>query len=70
MEPIKGTLMYQFQQKMRKLKATLRTWNNEEFGDICQEKKLLKDKLEELQHEGIDNGYTNDLKHIEEILLD
>ena len=48
MEPIRGTLMYQFQQKLRNLKEKIRTWNTEEFGDIFQEKKLLKDKLEEI----------------------
>ena len=63
MEPIRGTLMYQFQQKLRKLKAKTCTWNKEEFGEIFQENKLLEDKLEELQQEGMDNGYTNDLKH-------
>ena len=48
MEPPRGTLMYQFQQKMKQLKAKIRTWNKEEFGVIFQDKKLLKIKLEEL----------------------
>ena len=69
MEPISGNLMYQFQQKLRKLKAKLRTWNKEEFGDTFQENKILKDKLEEIQREGMDNGYTDDLKHKEQVLL-
>ena len=70
MEPIRGTLVYQFKQKLRKLKAKLRTWNKEEFRDIFQDKKLLKNQLEEIQHEGMDNGYMNDLRNREQILLD
>ena len=50
---------------MKKLKAKICTWNKEEFGDIFQDKKLLKVKLEELQREGMDNRYSNDLKQRE-----
>ena len=70
MEPIRGTLMYQFQQNLRTLKEKICTCNKEEFGDIFQEKKLLKDKLEELQRVGMGNGYTNDLKNREHGILD
>ena len=70
MEPIRGPLMYRFQQKLRKLKVKICTWNKEEFLDIFQEKNLLKDKIEELQSEALKNGYTDELKHIEQVLLD
>ena len=70
MEPPKGTLMYQFQQKLKKLKAKIHTWNKEEFGDRFQDKKLLKVKLEELQWEGMDNVYTDDLKQREQRILE
>ena len=45
MEPIRGTLIYQFQQKLKKLKEKIRTWNKEEFRNIFQEKKHLNDEL-------------------------
>ena len=48
METPMGTLMYQFKQKLRKLKVKICTWNKEEFGDIFQDKKILKVKLEEI----------------------
>ena len=70
MEPPKGTLMYQFQQKLKKLKAKIHTWNKEEFGDRFQDKKLLKVKIEDLQREGMDNGYTDGLKQKDKIILD
>ena len=70
MEPPRGTLMYQFQQKMKQLKAKIRTWNKEEFGVIFQDKKLLKIKLEDLQREGMDIGYSDDLKQKEQSILD
>ena len=54
---------------MRKLKVKICTWNKKEFGDIFQENNLLKDKLEELQREALKNGYTDDLKHREKVLL-
>ena len=62
--------MEQFQQKLIKLKAKIRTWNKEEFEDIFQDKNLLKVKLEELQQEGMDNGYSDDLKQREHNILD
>ena len=55
---------------MKKLKAKIRTWNKEEFGDIFQDKKLLKVKLEELQREGVENGYTDNLKQREQRILE
>ena len=70
MEPITGTLMYPFQQKLWKLKAKLRSWNKEEFGDIFQDKKLLKNKLKEIQWEGMENGYTTNLRNREQVILD
>ena len=70
MEQPRETLLYQFQQKLRKLKAKICTWNKEEFGDIFQDKNILKVKLEELQWEEMDNGYTDDLKQREHTILD
>ena len=36
-----GTRMYIFQQKLKALKAKIRTWNNEYFGNIFEDKKRL-----------------------------
>ena len=63
MNPIRGTLMYEFQQNLRNLKEKFPTWNKEESQDIFQGKKLLKEKLEEPQREGMNYRYTDDLKH-------
>ena len=32
--PPPGTIMFRFQQKLKALKAKIRTWNREEFGNI------------------------------------
>ena len=63
MNPIRGTLMYEFQQNLRKLKEKFHTWNKEQSQDIFQGKKLLKEKLEEPQREGMNYRYTDDVKH-------
>ena len=62
MEQSRGILMYQFQQKLKNLRAKIRTWNKEEVQDIFQDKKLLKVKLKYIQREGMDNGYSDDIK--------
>ena len=36
-----GTKMYNFQQKLKDLKANIWTWKKEEFGDIFADKKWL-----------------------------
>ena len=42
--PIKGTLMYWFQQKLNILKGKIKRWNIESFGNIFQEKKQFGDE--------------------------
>jgi hypothetical protein len=54
----KGTKMYCFQQKLKYFKQQVRKWNKEVFGNIFQERKLLEQKLEALQTQAIQIGYT------------
>ena len=39
--PPPGAIMYRFQQKLKALKAKIRTWNREEFVNICEDKKTV-----------------------------
>ena len=39
--PIRGTRMYQFQQKLKLLKYNIKKWNKESFGNIFQAKQAL-----------------------------
>ena len=41
MVPPMGIGMYQFHQKLKALKARIRTWNKEDFGNMFQDKKRL-----------------------------
>ena len=41
MDDLGGTRMYIFQQKLKALKAKIRTWNKEDFGNIFLDKKGL-----------------------------
>ena len=50
--------MYCFQQKLKHFKQQVRKWNKEVFGNIFQERKLLEQKLENLQAQFIQAGYT------------
>ena len=64
-----GTRMYQFQQKLKALKARIRTWNKEYFGNIFHNKKILIEKLEGIQRKGVEEGYDEDLRKQEKYLL-
>ena len=50
--------MYFFQQKLKYFKQYVRKWNKEVFGNIFQERKLMEQKLENLQAQFIQAGYT------------
>jgi RNA polymerase-binding transcription factor DksA len=50
--------MYCFQQKLKHFKQQVRKWNKEVFGNIFQERKMLEQKLENLQGQIIQAGYT------------
>jgi hypothetical protein len=59
---IHGTQMYQFQQRLKYTKACIRKWNKEVFGNIQEERKKLEEKMEELQHQVILQGLSQELK--------
>jgi hypothetical protein len=54
----KGTKMYCFQQKLKHFKQQVHKWNKEVFRNIFQERKLLEQKLEDLQEKIIHTGHT------------
>ena len=67
--PIRGTRMYQFQQKLKHLKEHIKKWNKDSFGNIFQEKWVLETKIQHLQSQVILNGYTEDPRLQEKTLL-
>ena len=62
MVPPTGTTMYHFQQKLKALKAKIRTWNKEEFGNIFEDKKRLTIELELLSQKGMKEGWDEDMQ--------
>ena len=60
--------MYNFQQNLKGLKAKIKKWNKEEFGNIFREKRRLKVCLQEIQAIGTNEGYSMALKEEERIL--
>ena len=54
--------MYHFQQNLKALKAKIRTWNREEFGNIFEDKKRLISELDLINREGMENGWNEDMK--------
>lgn len=66
--PPKGSRMYQFQQKLKYLKALIKNWNSTVFGNIFKEIKVLKSKMEETQQKIIVEGRTDELSSQEQEL--
>jgi hypothetical protein len=54
----KGTKMFCFQQKLKHFKQQVHKWNKEVFGNIFQERKMLEQKLEDLQEKIIQTCHT------------
>jgi hypothetical protein len=50
--------MYCFQQKLKYFKQHVCKWTKEFFGNIFQERKIMEQKLENLQGKIIHSGYT------------
>ena len=59
--PPSGSKMYQFQQKLKNLKAVIKNWNTFVFSNIFQEIKILERKMEETQQKIITGGRTEEL---------
>jgi hypothetical protein len=60
--------MFKLYKKIRYIKHKLKEWNKEIFGNINQEKRIIEDRMRNLQEICIDVGYTKDRKK-EEIQL-
>ena len=60
--------MYNFQQNLKGLKAKIKKWNKEEFGNIFLEKRWLEALLWEIQDIQTNEGYSMALKEEERIL--
>ena len=60
--------MFQFQQKLKHIKAQFKTWNKAFFGNIQIEKAQLEEQLTYLQRLIMQEGYNEDTKTKEEKL--
>ena len=65
MDDLGGTRMYNFQQKLKVLKAKIRTWNKSDFGNIFEDKKRIVLELTSIQQKGMELGWDLDLKEKE-----
>ena len=65
MDILGGTRMYNFQQKLKALKAKIRTWNKEGFGNIFSDKKRLIHDIDLIQKKGMDLGWDVGMKEKE-----
>ena len=69
MVPPMGYRMYQFQQKLKSLKARICTWNREDFGNIFQEKKKLIEDIKLIHRRGMEEGWDDELREQEKDLM-
>lgn len=67
--PNGGSLMYQFQQRLKHIKKQIKIWNYTIFGNIFQEKKALEQSMAELQQKIILEGRTEEYARKEQILI-
>jgi hypothetical protein len=67
-QPEQGTRMFKLYKKLRYIKHKLKEWNKEIFGNINQEKRIIENRMRNLQEICIDKGYIEDRKK-EEIQL-
>ena len=65
----RGTKMYQFQQKLKILKSSIKKWNKETFGNIFQAKKELDCKIIEVQNQAMQFGFLLEIRGKERMLL-
>ena len=68
MDDLGGTRMYNFQQKLKVLKAKICTWNKEYFGNIFEDKKKIVQELAAIQQRGMESGWDQELKEKEKDL--
>ena len=56
-------------QKIKKIRGHLRTWNKTIFGDIFKEKLVIQENLDSIQCHAMEHGFTPDSKLQERELL-
>ena len=61
--------MFQFQQKLKLLKDSIKKWNKESFGNIFQAKQALECKMQTNQDQGMSMGFSEELQIQEKSLL-
>ena len=61
--------MYQFQQKLKILKTSIKKWNKETFGNIFQAKKEIDCKIKEVQNQGMQFGFLPEIIEKERMLI-
>ena len=69
MAPHWGTRMYNFQQKLKALKAKIHTWNKEDFGNIFEDKKRLMNEIDLIHQKGMETRWHMEMKEKEKDLL-
>jgi len=62
--------MYKFQQRLKTIKAKLKDWNRDHFGNIFHEKARLEHRLVEIQKKGMEEEFTVELQQEETATLD
>ena len=61
--------MYQFQQKLKLLKSKIKQWNKDSFGNIFQSKQELDSKIKEVQIQGMQRGFSDEIYAQEKLLI-
>ena len=61
--------MYNFQQKLKALKAKIHTWNKEDFGNIFEDKKRLTRDIDLIRQKGMESRWDMEMKEKEKYLL-
>lgn len=70
-EPIntRGTKMYRLQAKLRHIKACLKTWNHEVFGNIFKDKKDLENQLTLIHTDWLNGNINQETINQEQTLM-
>ena len=54
--------MYKLQQKLKALKAKIKIWNKEDFGNIFADKRTVELRIQGIQSIWMIEGYTQGLR--------
>jgi len=61
--------MYRLQGNMKQIKAKIKIWNQEVFGNIFKEKKKLEEQLEHIHEEWIQGNINQKTVNKEKVLM-